>query len=349
MVDIVITNHDYGAYVTQAVDSACAQSHPHVRVIVVDDGSTDDSVDRLRAYGERIELVLKERGGQASAMNAATARCGGDVVMFLDADDVLDPEAAARAVAVFAADARVVRVQSRMMVIDGAGRRTGEVKPPSHLPLPEGDLHRAELDFPFDLVWLPTSANAFRASALQRILPIPEDDYRLCADWYLNHLTALLGRVASLDEIGSSYRVHGRNGYEPQDSTLDLEHLRANIAYARATSGAITRLAVELGYDAPRRILSIADLSARLVSLRLEPSRHPLGHDRSARLVVDAVRAVRRRHDASPAMKLLYVGWFVLAAVAPRPAVRRLAELLAFPERRPGLNRMLARMHRTSR
>ena len=346
-IDIVISNHNYGDYVTEAIESACAQTHPAVRVIVVDDGSTDDSLERLEPYADRIELVRKEQGGQASALNVGAARCRGDIIMFLDADDLLEPDAAAHVAAVFAADDGIVKVQFRMAVIDGEGRLTGAVKPPAHLPLPTGDVWRAELAFPFDLVWLPTSANAFRASALRRILPIPEDDYRLCADWYLNHMTALLGPVASLAHIGARYRVHGRNGYEPQDQTLDLGHIRDNIGFAAATARALTAAADELGYNPPSRILSIADLSGRLISLRLAPDQHPLSHDRVGRLVADAIRATRRREDVAWPMKLLSISWFVATAVAPRPGVRRLAELFLFPERRRGLNRVLAKMHRT--
>ena len=73
-----------------------------------------------------------------------------------------------------------------------------------------------ELAFPFDLAWMATSANAFRADALRRILPIPEDEFRTCADWYLVHLMALLGPVVSLGSVGGSYRIHGANNYEPQ-------------------------------------------------------------------------------------------------------------------------------------
>ena len=342
-VDIVVSNHNYADYVAHAVESACAQTHPNVRVVVVDDGSTDDSLERLTAYDDRIELVRKGRGGQASALNAGASRCRGDVIMFLDADDLLEPDCAARAAAIFASRGDVVKVQFPMAVIDADGRRTGAVKPSPHLPPPTGLVRDAELAFPFDLAWLPTSANAFRTSALRRILPIPEDDYRLCADWYLNHMTALLGPVASLQDTGARYRVHGRNGYEPQAPTLDLARVRANIGYAAVTARALRGLASELGLRPPARILSIADLSARLVSLRLEPDRHPVVDDSVRRLVADAVRAVRRREDVTPVMRLLYVGWFLLAAVAPRPVVRRLAVLLAYPERRPALNRVLAR------
>ena len=128
-VDIVIDNYNYGAYLAEAIESACRQTHPHVNVIVVDDGSTDDSRQILSEYEDRVSVVLKENGGQASALNAGMALCEGDVVMFLDADDVLRPEAAAHVAAAFAADESVVKAQFRMDVIDADGKPTGAIKP----------------------------------------------------------------------------------------------------------------------------------------------------------------------------------------------------------------------------
>ena len=157
-IDVVVNNYNYGRFLGAAVDSALAQNHPTVRVIVVDDGSTDDSREILSSYGERIDVVFKDNGGQASALNAGFSRSDADVVIFLDSDDVLYPEAATRVAAAFAADPDLVKVQYRMRVIDEHGEATGAVKPPPHLPLPQGDVRRAELVSPFDLVWLPPPA-----------------------------------------------------------------------------------------------------------------------------------------------------------------------------------------------
>jgi hypothetical protein len=340
-VDIVITNHDYGDFVTEAVESALAQTYPKVCVIVVDDGSTDDSRERLRRYRHVVDVVLKEAGGQGSAINAGVARCRGDVAMMLDADDLLKPHAAASVVAAFAADPAVVKVQFPLEVVDRDGRPTGATKPRPDLPSPNGDVRRAELAFPFDLPWLPTSGNSFRIDALRRILPIPEADYPVCADGYLVHLTTLLGAVASLEEVGAAYRVHGRNNMEPQAPRLDVAGIRRSIGYSRAVVRDLARLADELGLPRPDPILSMADLGSRLISEKLEPEAHPVPSDRKRRLVADAVRAARRRFDVGWPVKVGLVGWFAATAVSPRPVARRLTELYLFPERRTALTRLL--------
>jgi hypothetical protein len=348
-VDIVIDNYNYARFLPAAIESACAQTHGKVTVTVVDDGSSDGSQELLAGYEGRVAVVLKENGGQASALNAGAELCQGDVVIFLDADDTLEPGAAAEVAAAFAADPEVVKVQFRAAVIDGAGSPTGAIKPAAHLPMPSGDVRQAELASPYDLVWMATSANAFRTDALRRILPIPAELFRTCADWYLVHLTALLGRVVSLDSVAGSYRMHGANNYEPQAAELDLGHLRETIRFADAVSPRLLALAAELGLPRPDRILSIADLANRMISLRLEPERHPDPGERTGRLLLDAVGAARRRDNVSAPMRLIFVAWFAVMAIAPRPLARRLAIWFLFPQQRPALNHLLGRLQREGR
>jgi hypothetical protein len=347
-VDIVITNLNYGRFLAAAVDSALAQARPGVRVIVVDDGSDDDSREILSAYEGRIEVILKEQGGQASALNAGIARCSGDILLVLDADDVLRPQAADRVAAAFAADPDLVKVQFRMAVIDAEGRPTGVKKPFEYLLAPSGDVRRAELAFPFDLAWLPGGGTAFRLSSLRDLLPIPEADYPRCgADWYLVHLSALSGSAAALDEICAEYRIHGDNGYELDQSRLDLDHVRDAIVYAAMTFRSLERRADEIGLARPDPILSLSDLGNRLISLRLAPQEHPVAADTRVSLLLASVRATGRRFDVSAPMKAMFLVWFALEAALPGPLAHRLAELFLFPERRRALNRLLGRLRRS--
>jgi hypothetical protein len=197
---------------------------------------------------------------------------------------------------------------------------------------------------------MATSANAFRVEALRRILPIPESSYPVTgADWYLVHLTALLGRVASLDAVGAGYRVHGRNSYELDRAAVDLPHLRQAVEFAAETSRELLRLAAELELPRPDRILSIADLANRITSLKLDPALHPIATDRPWGLLRDAIGACRRRDSASLPMKGLFVAWFAAMAFAPRRLARQLAELFMFPSRRRRLNRLLGRLQGAGR
>ena len=95
LASVIVNNYNYGRFLPDAIDSALAQTYVPLEVIVVDDGSTDASRDIMSGYLPRIRPVLKPNGGQASALNAGFAASRGDVVLFLDADDILFQSAVA--------------------------------------------------------------------------------------------------------------------------------------------------------------------------------------------------------------------------------------------------------------
>src|SRR5260370_6728299 len=135
---VVVDNYNYEQYLEQAIDSALSQTYRPLEVVVVDDGASDGSVETIKRYGDRIIPVFKPNGGQASAFNAAFERTSGDVVIFLDADDLLLPDAVANAVAAMAPD--VSKVHWPLWEIDQNGERTGGVVDPQ---LPDGDCREA--------------------------------------------------------------------------------------------------------------------------------------------------------------------------------------------------------------
>ncbi len=346
-VAIVISNHDYGRFVQDAIDSALEQSHHPTQVVVVDDGSTDDSRERIESYGDRVTAIFKAQGGQSTAINAGVEVCDdADLVIFLDADDMLEASTCASVVAALQRQPDLAKVHYRLAVIDGSGLPTGEVRPPAHLRLPSGDLRDAELRSPFDLPWTSMSGAAFPRWVLHRLLPVP-DRFRSFPDWYLQHLATLLGPVGSLVEVGGRYRVHGGNGHAIVDSRLDLDQVRRTTSYAAATRLELSRLADQLDLAHPNEILSVADIAHRLVSRRLEPMHHPVTDDTVAGLVWRGWRASVRRRDVSVAHRMTSVAWFALGGVLPRRWFVSWAEWLLFPGRRAFLGALLARQQRS--
>jgi glycosyltransferase involved in cell wall biosynthesis len=86
---IIIPNYNYGAYIGAAIDSALAVDWPDKEIIVVDDGSTDISREVIHAYGNRIIPLFLRNGGGNSACNAGFERSSGNIIIFLDSDDIL--------------------------------------------------------------------------------------------------------------------------------------------------------------------------------------------------------------------------------------------------------------------
>jgi glycosyltransferase involved in cell wall biosynthesis len=91
LVSVVIPTYNYGHYVTEAVESALAQTYPAVEVIVIDDGSTDDTRQRLAPFGEGIRYVYQENQGLSAARNTGIREARGRFVAFLDSDDRFHP------------------------------------------------------------------------------------------------------------------------------------------------------------------------------------------------------------------------------------------------------------------
>ncbi|HEX3110532.1 MAG TPA: glycosyltransferase family A protein, partial [Thermoanaerobaculia bacterium] len=90
-VSVVIPSYNYARYLGEAIDSALGQTLPPLEVIVVDDGSTDDTPAVLAAYGDRIRVLRQKNAGVAVARNSGIAAARGECVAFLDADDVWLP------------------------------------------------------------------------------------------------------------------------------------------------------------------------------------------------------------------------------------------------------------------
>ena len=344
-VDVVVDNYNYARFLGAAIESALDQTYEHVSVIVVDDGSTDDSRSVIESFGGRIIPVFKENGGQASAFNAGLDHSQGDIVIFLDADDMLAPTAAARVAAAFAGQPGLARLHYRVAVVDEAGRPTGTLKPAPHIRLPAGDLRSATVRFPFDLARPATSGNAFSRQVLREIAPVQGIGLG-AADWYVVHVATLYGPVGAIDEPLAFYRLHGENTYETTDATLDLEHVRKTIRWNAATRRFIQDAARQLGLPCDPRDASMCEVADRTISLKLDRGHHPISGDTLPHLVALGARSASRRFDIGPLMRVGFIAWLTALVVSPRPLARWLAEIFVFPERREPVNRLLRSLQR---
>jgi glycosyltransferase involved in cell wall biosynthesis len=90
LVTVIVICHNYGHYLAEAIDSALGQSYSPLEVLVIDDGSTDDSVAVAEGYGDRIRLLTQPNAGLERTVNRAVAEATGELFCFLSADDVFE-------------------------------------------------------------------------------------------------------------------------------------------------------------------------------------------------------------------------------------------------------------------
>ena len=91
LVSVIMPTYNTARYVQESIDSVLEQDYPSIQLIVIDDGSTDDTVDIIRRYGERVVLLTQQNQGAAVARNAGLAAAEGEYIAFLDSDDVWLP------------------------------------------------------------------------------------------------------------------------------------------------------------------------------------------------------------------------------------------------------------------
>lgn len=128
LVTVYLTNHNYGRYLRQSIDSVLAQTFTDYELIIIDDGSTDESREILHEYEgrPRTRILLQENKGLNATNNVAINAARGAYVMRLDADDFLDPNALLVMVNVLQADPALALVFPDYYYTDASGRVTGQ-------------------------------------------------------------------------------------------------------------------------------------------------------------------------------------------------------------------------------
>ncbi len=212
---VVITNYNYREFVTEAVDSALEQTRPPLDVVVVDDGSSDGSVELLRTrYADepRVRLLCVSNAGQLAAFQRGLAATEGDVVCFLDADDRWSPTYLAQVGDRYDASGEVDFVFSDVTLIGHESGRQGYAT------------HAQDIGYTVLATWVtgrwygaPTSALSLRRALANRVLDLPAEmlaNWRISADNCLVFGASVLGAHKYFLPTGAvDYRIHGRNGW----------------------------------------------------------------------------------------------------------------------------------------
>jgi hypothetical protein len=204
-----MTNYNYGRYLREALDSALNQTVAAHEVVLVDDGSTDDSRDVLESYGDQIVTVLTENRGYAAAMATALTHCSGEVVAMLDADDLMAPNRVESLVTMYET------VPDAQWVFHGLEHIDRETREPLESPpSPAPGFHDERRSFHWGRISLnapASSALSWRFDCLKRVLPIP--DGIVCVDNYLKFATIGLAPGWVMSEPLSQQGIHDTNMY----------------------------------------------------------------------------------------------------------------------------------------
>jgi glycosyltransferase involved in cell wall biosynthesis len=213
----LITNYNYSSFIEECIESALSQSHPFDLILVVDDGSTDDSkalIESIFSRNPSVVLIAKENGGQLSGFNAAVNLIrNDDRVFFLDADDVYPPDylelilgnlALHPAEFTYCKDYLFISSRSPLTTAKASGE-IAEIVPATSA------LSRAAS------CWFggPTSSITVSGSLFHKIFPYPfESDWRSRADDVIVYASSIISaHKLYLPSLNIGYRTHPNNGY----------------------------------------------------------------------------------------------------------------------------------------
>lgn len=222
LVSVILNNYNYDKYLREAVESALSQSYKNREIIVVDDGSTDKSREIIKSYWGKIIPVLKENGGQGSAMNAGFRISKGEWICFLDSDDVWLTEKILKVIEVAKRNPDAVMIYHKVQPISSSG---DYIDRPIPSKLFRGNIRKKLMRMGGWWMYPPNSANCFRRCFLEKVMDIPEKEFRICADAYLSDLAPFYGKIDFVDEVLSLYRLHESNYWNREERVKETKEV----------------------------------------------------------------------------------------------------------------------------
>lgn len=326
---VLIAAYDQGRYIERTLDTVAAQTFRDFELIVVNDGSTDDTelvvsqwLERFSSsHPHRVVLETTVNQGQAVAFERGLALSRGTWVCLLDSDDLWLPNKLDRVAAAIALAPGAGMVMHPLLVVDGAGRRTGDVRP-KRARLSDGDV-RDQVRRTSRHVAPATSGVVLRRDVFARLTPAPTRDFKTHADTYLTLGACLLEPVVALEEPLGEYRMHD-DGQHVR-TMLSVEGLRRYVSLQRI-------LVEHFGLQrAARRNSYFSRNEFALVKLDRQEGRPTVAY-------LDLVRATVRDDAFELSAKLALTAFWTVCLLAPRALFQRLWRM--FQLKQTGLDRV---------
>jgi glycosyltransferase involved in cell wall biosynthesis len=311
---IIIANYNYQDFVGAAICSALAVEWPDKEVIVVDDASTDGSKSIIDAFRGKVAAYFRPKSYQLGAHVFGFEQSSGDVIIFLDADDLLEPDVMLEVANVWRPG--VSKVQYRMNVIDATGAQLGTAIP--QFP-PVDDTEKLRRTFLRTMTYAtpPGSGNAYSRDFVRNAFAmapstIPESDAVLVI------LAPMMGDVLTIGKPLARYRIHATNtwGMRSLEPAKVRKRLRQDAELALLFATVSRQLQLPIAHDPLNR--NFNHLQYRFASCLLEPSAHPFPKDTVVglgwRLMLSAITYSQMRLRD----RVILLVWVIACALTPQ-------------------------------
>lgn len=197
LISIITPSFNQARYLEQTIQSVLGQDYPRIEHIVIDGASTDDSVDIIKKYAEKLAWWVSEKdSGQAEAINKGLARAGGEIVAWLNSDDFYLPGAVSSAVKIFEENPDVLLIYGNMLAVDEDGKPFNTLK---YRQLSLQDL------LCFQIIGQP--AVFFRRAVLEKT-GLLDPTFHFLLDHHLWIRIAQQGKILRVDQTWAAARYH---------------------------------------------------------------------------------------------------------------------------------------------
>jgi glycosyltransferase involved in cell wall biosynthesis len=328
---VIIANHNYRDFVGAAIESALAVDWPDKEVIVVDDASTDDSRSIIEGFGNKIVAYFRPKSYQLGAHMFGFEKSVGDVIILLDADDLLEPEVMQEVAKVW--HPGVSKVQYRMNLINVTGAQLGTAIP--QFP-PRDDPEKLRRAYLRTMAYTtpPGSGNLYSRNLVRKAFSMATSTMRWSDDVLLT-LAPLLGDVLTIRKPLGRYRIHAANNTALQslDAGKIRDQIKQDVEKARLFLNVTRELRLRVPHDPLRYNLN--HLQYRLASYVAEASAHPFPEDTMPALGYRVVSSASMSSQMRLRDRAVLIAWTLACILAP-PSYRRNFVLWRFaPTSRP--------------
>jgi glycosyltransferase involved in cell wall biosynthesis len=197
LVSIITPSYNQAPYLEQTIQSVLEQDYPRIEYIVIDGGSTDNSVEIIKKYADRLAYWVSEKdSGQAEAINKGFSRANGEILAWLNSDDYYLLNTVSVAVRCFEQHPDVVMVYGDMFAVDGDGQTINVIR-----------FKQLSLEDLLCFQIIGQSSVFFRRSAFEKAGTL-ETKFHFMLDHHLWIRLAQRGRILHVPQVWSAARYH---------------------------------------------------------------------------------------------------------------------------------------------
>jgi glycosyltransferase involved in cell wall biosynthesis len=334
---VIIANYNYRDFVGTAIESALAVDWPDKEVIVVDDASTDDSRTIIEGFQGRVAAYFRSKSHQLGAHMFGFEQSTGEIIIFLDSDDLLEPEVMQEVARVWRPG--ISKAQYRMNLIDATGAQLGSALPQFPTKDDPEKLRRAFLRT-MAYTTPPGTGNAYSRDFVRSAFAMAPGTIRE-SDAVLLTLAPMMGDILTIRRPLARYRIHATNTMlmHSLDGAKIRRRLQQDGELALLFTTALQQLHLPPAHEPLSR--NFNHLQYRFASYLIEPSAHPFPGDTLIGLGCRLAYAAITYSQMPLRERTMLLLWIIACALTPSSYQRNLIEWRFVAISRPAVLRTL--------